>query len=98
MLCMQVLTPQPKDNPRKRENDMKVANLLGALALLALTSSFATAYDPSPLQDICVAINDTDSAGIHTVSFFCHFSLFHLNFTIPIQHECIYIHCTGRIL
>ena len=78
MLCMQVLTPHPKDNPRKRENDMKVANLLGALALLALASSFATAYDPSPLQDICVAINDTDSAGIHTASFFCHFSLFHL--------------------
>ncbi|XP_034897851.1 germin-like protein subfamily 1 member 16 [Populus alba] len=41
---------------------MKVANFLGALALLALASSFATAYDPSPLQDICVAINDTDSA------------------------------------
>ncbi|KAG6779704.1 hypothetical protein POTOM_016099 [Populus tomentosa] len=47
---------------------MKVANLLGALALLALASSFATAYDPSPLQDICVAINDTDSAGILLVN------------------------------
>jgi hypothetical protein len=32
-------------------------------ALLALASSFATAYDPSPLQDFCVGINDADSAG-----------------------------------
>jgi hypothetical protein len=55
---------------------MKVANLLGALALLALASSFATAYDPSPLQDICVAINDTDSAGIHT-DFSLSFVIFH---------------------
>ncbi|GAV69732.1 Cupin_1 domain-containing protein, partial [Cephalotus follicularis] len=30
--------------------------------LLALAFSFATAYDPSPLQDFCVALNDTTSA------------------------------------
>ncbi|CAK7329415.1 unnamed protein product [Dovyalis caffra] len=41
---------------------MKVANLLVAFALLALASSFATAYDPSPLQDFCVGINDSKSA------------------------------------
>ncbi|CAK7329421.1 unnamed protein product [Dovyalis caffra] len=41
---------------------MKVANLLVAFALLALASSFVTAYDPSPLQDFCVGINDADAA------------------------------------
>ncbi|GAV69739.1 Cupin_1 domain-containing protein [Cephalotus follicularis] len=33
-----------------------------ALVLLALAFSFATAYDPSPLQDFCVDLNDTTSA------------------------------------
>ncbi|GAV69735.1 Cupin_1 domain-containing protein [Cephalotus follicularis] len=34
-----------------------------ALVLLALAFSFATAYDPSPLQDFCaVDLNDTNSA------------------------------------
>ncbi|CAK7329418.1 unnamed protein product [Dovyalis caffra] len=41
---------------------MKVANLLVAFALLALASSFVTAYDPSPLQDFCVGIHDADAA------------------------------------
>ncbi|OAY25715.1 germin-like protein subfamily 1 member 16 [Manihot esculenta] len=41
---------------------MKVANFLVALAVVALASSFATAYDPSPLQDFCVATNATKSA------------------------------------
>ncbi|XP_061342584.1 germin-like protein 8-9 isoform X4 [Gastrolobium bilobum] len=36
---------------------MKVVYYL--VALLALASSVAFAYDPSPLQDFCVAINDT---------------------------------------
>ncbi|XP_027349118.1 germin-like protein subfamily 1 member 16 isoform X3 [Abrus precatorius] len=30
------------------------------VAVLALASSLASAYDPSPLQDFCVAINETD--------------------------------------
>ena len=42
---------------------MKVVSMLMVSALLALASSFATAYDPSPLQDFCVGINDADSAG-----------------------------------
>ncbi|KAK8466707.1 hypothetical protein PHAVU_008G151000 [Phaseolus vulgaris] len=33
------------------------------VAILALTSSIASAYDPSPLQDFCVALNDTKNAG-----------------------------------
>jgi hypothetical protein len=35
------------------------------VALLALASSVAFAYDPSPLQDFCVAINDTKTGGIY---------------------------------
>ncbi|XP_017976678.1 PREDICTED: germin-like protein subfamily 1 member 16 isoform X2 [Theobroma cacao] len=37
---------------------MKGAHLLLAYSLLVLSSSFAYASDPSPLQDYCVAIND----------------------------------------
>ncbi|MED6106446.1 hypothetical protein PIB30_103547 [Stylosanthes scabra] len=32
------------------------------VAFLALASSFASAYDPSPLQDFCVAVDDAKSA------------------------------------
>jgi hypothetical protein len=35
------------------------------VALLSLSSSLVSAYDPSPLQDICVAIDDPKSAGIY---------------------------------
>ncbi|XP_059429955.1 germin-like protein subfamily 1 member 7 [Corylus avellana] len=35
--------------------------LLLTVALLAWAFSLASAYDPSPLQDFCVAINDTSS-------------------------------------
>ncbi|XP_022719993.1 germin-like protein subfamily 1 member 13 [Durio zibethinus] len=38
---------------------MKGAHFLLAISLLALASSFAYASDPSPLQDFCIAINDT---------------------------------------
>jgi hypothetical protein len=64
---------------------MKVVGMLMVSALLALASSFATAYDPSPLQDFCVGINDADSAGksFFFLSHFCHFSTFHLSFKIP---------------
>ncbi|KAF2308505.1 hypothetical protein P3X46_032544 [Hevea brasiliensis] len=41
---------------------MKVVNFLVALAVLALVFSSAIAYDPSPLQDFCVASNGSDSA------------------------------------
>ncbi|KAI6692819.1 hypothetical protein NL676_020529 [Syzygium grande] len=36
--------------------------LSASLALLALVLSFADAYDPSPLQDICVAVNEPSNA------------------------------------
>ncbi|KAL4611333.1 hypothetical protein ACB092_08G116200 [Castanea dentata] len=32
------------------------------VAILALATTLVSAYDPSPLQDFCVAINNTDSA------------------------------------
>ncbi|KAJ6360063.1 hypothetical protein OIU77_004132 [Salix suchowensis] len=41
---------------------MKGEHFLVAFAFCILASSFASAYDPSPLQDFCVAINDTKSA------------------------------------
>ncbi|KAK7269099.1 hypothetical protein RIF29_21815 [Crotalaria pallida] len=47
---------------------MKVVYFL--FALLALASSIAFSYDPSPLQDFCVAINDTRS-GVFVNGKFC---------------------------
>ncbi|KAK4282361.1 hypothetical protein QN277_013748 [Acacia crassicarpa] len=41
---------------------MKTAHF-ALIALLALASSGAFAFDPSPLQDFCVAINDTKTTG-----------------------------------
>ncbi|KAK1581197.1 hypothetical protein Q3G72_003961 [Acer saccharum] len=41
---------------------MKYVNFLLAFVLMALASSLASAYDPSPLQDYCVAVNDTKTA------------------------------------
>ena len=38
-----------------------VPNCLVALALMALACSVASAYDPSPLQDFCVALNNTST-------------------------------------
>ncbi|KAJ9135336.1 hypothetical protein P3X46_032531 [Hevea brasiliensis] len=49
---------------------MKVSNFLVALAFLALASSFAIAYDPSPLQDFCVATDDA-SSGVFVNGKFC---------------------------
>ncbi|XP_050262428.1 germin-like protein subfamily 1 member 11 [Quercus robur] len=41
---------------------MKGVHYLVTVALLALASTLAFAGDPSPLQDFCVAINNTNSA------------------------------------
>ncbi|XP_030952951.1 germin-like protein subfamily 1 member 11 [Quercus lobata] len=41
---------------------MKGVHYLVTMALLALASTLAFADDPSPLQDFCVAINNTNSA------------------------------------
>ncbi|GLT87340.1 hypothetical protein SLE2022_054280 [Rubroshorea leprosula] len=49
---------------------MKSAYFLEAFALLAFASSFASAYDPSPLQDFCVAINDTKNGVFVNIKFF----------------------------
>ncbi|KAH9728221.1 Germin-like protein subfamily 1 member 13 [Citrus sinensis] len=43
---------------------MKAIQFLIGFALLALASSLASASDPSPLQDICVAINDPKDGGL----------------------------------
>ncbi|XP_027350619.1 germin-like protein subfamily 1 member 17 [Abrus precatorius] len=51
---------------------MKLVYLV--IAILALTSSVASAYDPSPLQDFCVALNDTKLGGMYK-----HF-LYHMVF------------------
>lgn len=47
---------------------MKGVQLLLGFALLILASSLASAYDPSPLQDICIAIDEPKNAGIHICS------------------------------
>ncbi|KAI9187522.1 hypothetical protein LWI28_029015 [Acer negundo] len=49
---------------------MKSANFLLAFVLLALASSLASAFDPSPLQDFCVAVNDIKT-GIFVNGKFC---------------------------
>ena len=45
------------------------------VAILALATTLVSAYDPSPLQDFCVAINNTDSAGMYMHSPFFIFIL-----------------------
>jgi hypothetical protein len=41
-------------------------NFLVALALMALASSLASAFDPAPLQDFCVAVNTSTDACMYT--------------------------------
>jgi hypothetical protein len=76
-------------------------NYLVALALMALTCSVASTYDPAPLQDICVAANtSTDScySNIHilviTIMFFQVMTrsicvVFFLNY-LGITYQCNY--------
>lgn len=49
---------------------MKIFHFLVVVVILALASSFAFGYDPSPLQDYCVAINDTELGGNGLLLFF----------------------------
>ncbi|KDP46444.1 hypothetical protein JCGZ_10284 [Jatropha curcas] len=49
---------------------MGMANLLVALSVLAMTCSLAIAYDPSPVQDFCVATDDT-ACGVLVNGRFC---------------------------
>ena len=46
----------------------KGVSLLVVVALMALASSLASASDPSPLQDTCVAIDEPKNAGICLVT------------------------------
>ncbi|KAF2295666.1 hypothetical protein GH714_033514 [Hevea brasiliensis] len=50
--------------------NMQRARSLVAFVLLALSSSFASAFDPSPLQDFCVAIKDPKD-GVFVNGKFC---------------------------
>jgi len=43
-------------------------SILFVTAFLALASC-AFAFDPSPLQDFCVAINDTKNGGMYTFKY-----------------------------
>ncbi|XP_021658726.2 germin-like protein subfamily 1 member 20 [Hevea brasiliensis] len=49
---------------------MKGAHFLVAFLLLVLSSSYVFAYDPSPLQDFCVAINGSKD-GVFVNGNFC---------------------------
>jgi hypothetical protein len=52
---------------------------LVTVALFALAFSFSYADDPSPLQDICVELNNSsDSVGTHfSFYYFCHVKNLH---------------------
>ncbi|XP_028785202.1 germin-like protein subfamily 1 member 13 [Neltuma alba] len=49
---------------------MKGSVGISLIVLLALACSFASAYDPSPLQDFCVGVNDT-KLGVFVNGRFC---------------------------
>ncbi|XVF42424.1 hypothetical protein PTKIN_Ptkin01aG0361700 [Pterospermum kingtungense] len=49
---------------------MKSVHFHAAFVLLALAFTFASSFDPSPLQDFCVAINDTKT-GVFVNGKFC---------------------------
>ena len=51
-------------NPK---NMMKGFPYLVTVAILALAFSLASAYDPSPLQDFCVATENANSGGTYMV-------------------------------
>ena len=48
---------------------MKSAHFLLTLAIFTLASSIASAYDPSPLQDFCVAVDEPHKACMYTFFF-----------------------------
>ena len=52
------------------------ALILIPIAILALVISFAEAYDPSPLQDFCVAIDDLNGGTKKKNPCFIYFSYF----------------------
>lgn len=66
---------------------MKGVQFLVAFVLLALASKLVSTSDPSPLQDFCVAINDTKDGGVFFSSLFslklylCNIFVSTLNYT-----------------
>lgn len=59
------------------------AHFLLAVAILALGASISSAYDPSPLQDFCVGIDDPKKACTHTSNFHAATSIFFTIFIAP---------------
>ena len=60
-------------------------NTLACIAVLAMAFSLASASDPSPLQDFCVAVNDTNVVGIIIMSSLyssCPFEIHSLTYTL----------------
>ncbi|XP_022743490.1 germin-like protein subfamily 1 member 13 isoform X1 [Durio zibethinus] len=55
---------------------MKGVHFLVAFVLLALAFTFASASDPSPLQDFCVAINNTNDGGMFFNSLSVFFGMY----------------------
>jgi len=56
---------------------MAFKSLIIAIAIMAVLSSMSHASDPSPLQDFCVAVDDTKNAGKlpnykHDLHYFYH--------------------------
>ena len=63
------------------------ALILIPIAILALVISFAEAYDPSPLQDFCVAIDDLNGGMKKN-----HVSSISLIFSIQIDPNVVIIY------
>ena len=77
---------------------MKGVHFLVTLALLALATSLASAYDPSPLQDFCVAINNTNSAGMYMllveiITLFWNHYISYIDFSFLFWNHYIYMTC-----
>jgi hypothetical protein len=70
---------------------MKGVHFLAIVALSSLASSLVSAFDPSPLQDICVSIDDPKSTGIYIFKFitFCLQALLLLLFSYSLMLSCI---------
>ncbi|KAM4082784.1 hypothetical protein ACB094_08G006900 [Castanea mollissima] len=56
--------PHQSKNTQNTTQQERTSNMMKVVivAILALATTLVSAYDPSPLQDFCVAINNTDSA------------------------------------
>ena len=73
------------------------------VVLLALASSPASAYDPSPLQDFCVALDDPKLGGVYSSNFMLsnsllpnfmliqnqNYSFFSAKMNIPLEYKFV---------